>query len=76
MLHLPQYIKCAKTMKLGQTFNSYTDAKGPDLGLGHLKTDQKSGYVLDYQLIRTPQDFKDFLNLHTVFFLKVSVFFL
>ena len=91
MLHLPQYIKCAKTLKVGQTFNTYTEAKGPDLGLGSVKsehksgqklgqsfnshpavkTEQKSGYVLDYRLIRTPEDFKDFFRLHTVLFLKV-----
>ena len=72
MLHLPQYIKCAKTLKVGQSFNSYTESKGPDLGLGSTKSDQKSGYVLDYRLIRTPEDFKDFFKLHTVLFLKVS----
>ena len=72
MLHLPQYIKCAKMLKVGQSFNSYTESKGPDLGLGSTKSDQKSGYVLDYRLIRTPEDFKDFFKLHTVLFLKVS----
>ena len=73
MLHLPPYIKCAKTLKVGQSFSTYTEAKGQDLGLGSVKSDQKSGYVLDYRLIRSPEDFKDFFRLHTVLFLKVRL---